>query len=273
MLDIKLLKLTDIRIDGGTQARAKIDQTLVTKYADSMRDGDMFPHLTVFFDGAHYWLADGFHRYLAMKSLGHLDANASVFEGTQRDAKLHSFAANARHGMPMTKEEQRQIIRIMLEDEEWSRWSFREIACHIGVSHMTVARVKEAMDKEKETPEAPKQEAKVDPPKKEEPKEAPQQAPKAAVDESMIDDLTETVNALAEENTLLKDKIAVGQWDATEIEKIDIEDLIKELREKIRVLEIENAALRDSRDMFQNRNAELIRQVKSLQSRLKKVGA
>jgi len=36
------------------------------------------------------------------------------------------------------------------------------------------------------------------------------------------------------------------------------------LREQIRVLEIDNKALRDSRDMYQQRNAELIRQVKSL---------
>lgn len=70
----------------------------------------------------------------------------------------------------------------------------------------------------------------------------------------------------------MKDKIAVGQWDATEIEKIDAEELIAELREQIKVLELDNKALRDSRDIFQNKNAELLKTVKSLQSKLKKAG-
>jgi hypothetical protein len=39
-----------------------------------------------------------------------------------------------------------------------------------------------------------------------------------------------------EENARLKDKIAVGQWDATEIEKIDVQQLIAELG-AIRILE------------------------------------
>jgi len=78
------------------------------------------------------------------------------------------------------------------------------------------------------------------------------------------------VNALSTENQRLRDAIAVGQWEATDIEKIDAEETIKELREQIRLLEIDNRALRDSRDMFQNRNAELMKMVKSLQAKLKK---
>ncbi len=65
----------------------------------------------------------------------------------------------------------------------------------------------------------------------------------------------------------------MGQWDASEIEKIDVQDTLAELREQIRVLEIDNHALRDSRDMFQNRNADLMKTVKALQSKLKKLEA
>jgi hypothetical protein len=79
------------------------------------------------------------------------------------------------------------------------------------------------------------------------------------------------VELLSAENQRLKDAIAVGQWDATDIEKIDAQETINELREQIRLLEIDNRALRDSRDMFQNRNAELMQLVKSLQSKLKKL--
>ena len=45
--------------------------------------------------------------------------------------------------------------------------------------------------------------------------------------------------------------------------------LIKELRSKIYILEIDNEALKNSRDMFMNRNAELIRTVDSLKRKLK----
>jgi hypothetical protein len=37
------------------------------------------------------------------------------------------------------------------------------------------------------------------------------------------------------------------------------------------MLEADNRALRDSRDMYQSRNAELMATVKSLQSKLKKL--
>jgi len=89
----------------------------------------------------------------------------------------------------------------------------------------------------------------------------------------MIRELTDALTAVSQENTLLKDKIAVGQWDASEIEKIDAQELIAELREQIRLLEIDNRALRESRDTFQNQNSELMRRVKQLQNDLKKCRA
>jgi hypothetical protein len=45
-------------------------------------------------------------------------------------------------------------------------------------------------------------------------------------------------------------------------------DLVKELRSTIRILEIDNQALRDSRDMFQNRNAELLKTIGALKKKL-----
>jgi hypothetical protein len=63
--------------------------------------------------------------------------------------------------------------------------------------------------------------------------------------------------------------IASQRWDATEIEVLDIHETVKQLREQIRILEIDNKALRDSRDMFQARNAELIKTVNSLKKKLK----
>jgi hypothetical protein len=91
-------------------------------------------------------------------------------------------------------------------------------------------------------------------------------------DESVqtISELTNKNNLLAEEIAILRDQIAVGQWDASEIEKIDIEETVANLRERIRILEINNKALRESRDMFQNRNAELINSNNAMKRRDKK---
>ena len=93
--------------------------------------------------------------------------------------------------------------------------------------------------------------------------------PAPETDDHMVRELTDALTAVSQENILLKDKIAIGQWDASEIEKIDAQELIAELREQIRLLEIDNRALRESRDTFQNQNSELMRRNKSLQNQLK----
>lgn len=104
------------------------------------------------------------------------------------------------------------------------------------------------------------------------PVEAPIEPPVMDEKDQRIAELIDTVNELSTENQRLRDVIAVGQWDASDIEKIDIQDTITELREHIKNLEIDNHALRDSRDMFQTRNAELMKTVKSLQAKIKKAG-
>lgn len=278
---MKTLKLSDIRIDGGTQARVALNQDVVKEYAEHMRDGVEFPAITVFHDGSAYWLADGFHRYFAYKSNGALDIQADVKTGTLDDATLYAFGANGKRGLSQTPEDYRKIIYAMLRHPVWSKWSNAEIARHVGVSKMTVGRVKSTMElpaedtkkkyKDKNGVEREMNTSGIG--KKSEPKTTKPDVTTAdptAELRDQINELVDTVNALSDENTLLRDKIAIGQWDASEIEKIDAEETIANLREQIRVLEIDNKALRDSRDMFQSRNSELMRTVKSLQNKLKK---
>jgi hypothetical protein len=278
---VKKLKLSDIRIDGGTQARVALNQDVVKEYAEHMRDGVEFPAITVFHDGAAYWLADGFHRYFAHKSNGALDVQADVKTGTLDDATLYAFGANGKRGLSQTPEDYRKIIYAMLRHPVWSKWSNAEIARHVGVSKMTVGRVKATMDlpaeetkkkyKDKDGVEREMDTSNIG--KKSEPKTTKPDVTTAdptAELKDQINELVDVVNSLSEENTLLRDKIAIGQWDASEIEKIDAEETIANLREQLRVLEIDNKALRDSRDMFQSRNAELMKTVKSLQNKMKK---
>jgi hypothetical protein len=74
--------------------------------------------------------------------------------------------------------------------------------------------------------------------------------------EDLLKELSDTIQALDTENTLLKDKIAIGQWDTSDIEKIDAEETIAGLREQIRLLEIQNKSLVKGRNWYQNQTAE-----------------
>jgi predicted nucleic acid-binding Zn-ribbon protein len=171
----------------------------------------------------------------------------------------------------------------MLKHPKWSLWSDREISRHVGVSNMTVGRVKQSLNLPKEdvvkfTRQGKELEMKTGNIKRAErpvgtkPDLSTINEDKIAIDNlnDQISGLSDTINELSNENTILKDKIAIGQWDATDMEKMDAEETIKDLREQVRVLEIENRALREGRDMYQNRNAELMATVKSLQAKLKK---
>jgi hypothetical protein len=243
-----------------------------------MADGDHFPPIIVFHDGSEYWLADGFHRYFATKSNAKDEIEADVKTGTLQDAQLYAYGANSRRGLSMSDNDNRNIIIKMIQNPVWGRWTNAEIARHVGVSKMTVGRVKSslpapAVETKKVYTNKHGQEAVIETKnlgRKKEDKPEPTES--YDQEEDQLSELTETISTLSSENQLLKDKIAVGQWDASEIEKIDIQDVVAELRETIRVLEIDNKALRESRDMYQNRNAEMIRTINGLQAQLKKLG-
>ena len=282
---MKVLNISTIRIDGGTQARVALNQDVVKDYAEKMRDGEKFPEIVVFHDGSDYWLADGFHRYFATKSNGTVSIEADVRAGTLDDATLFAFGANGKRGLSMTPEDNRNIIYAMLRHPDWSQWSNAAIAKHVGVSKMTVGRVKATLDiKEESSVKKYKDkhgnEVKVDTDKLKT-KKAAEKVTKPDMStgeinpfleyEEKIKELTDTIIEQDKENQILRDQIAIGQWDASDIEKIDVQDTINELREQIRILEIDNKALRESRDMFQNRNAELMRSLKATQNKLKKL--
>jgi hypothetical protein len=137
----KSLNLAAIRVDGGTQSRVAINQDAVAEYAQVITDGDTLPAITVFLDGADYWLADGFHRLFAHKAAGKASILADVLTGTCRDAVLYSLAANTVHGLRPNNDDKRKAVGIMLADPEWSKLSIREIAKHCGVSHTLVLRM------------------------------------------------------------------------------------------------------------------------------------
>ena len=259
---IKSVNIKAIRIDGGTQSREKLDQAIVDEYAELMKEGTEFPPISVVYDGTEYYLSDGFHRLLAAQRSGKASINCDVLTGTLRDAILYSLSANASHGLRRTLEDRRKAVMTMLEDFEWSEWSDREIARQCHVSHPFVAKMRAAMKpKEKESGKitTPKAEKKAEP-KVEEPQTEEHDPTKEVIDE------------LVERNAELEKRLAVELMEATPEEKQKAKDLIEELQEQVKQLTIENQALSVSRDTFQAENAQLKRQVKMLQKKLKDAG-
>ena len=276
---MKLLNIADIRIDGGTQTRVKLIQEKVDEYAELMKDGIKFPPVVVFYDGKDYWMSAGFHRYFGNRKIGNTTIECEVIEGTVRDAKLYAYGAN-KHGLPHSPEENRLIVLELLKDPEWCTWTNAQIAKHIGISAMTVGRIKKANEvvepEEKTYVNKHGQESKIKTKnlgKKKETKRPTTKPDVSSADFNEADDkikeLSHTIEELADENTLLRDKIAIGQMDASEIEKIYAEETIANLREQLRVAHIEIASLRDSRDMFQIKYAEAVKVINSIKKKYK----
>lgn len=133
-----MIELTRIRIDGGTQARVELDQLVVDDYAQAYLAGVQMPPITLFYDGADWWLADGFHRYFGAKAAGLTKIAEDITPGTRRDALAYSLGANERHGLRRTNADKRKAVATALADAEWQTWSDNAIAKLCGVDHKTV---------------------------------------------------------------------------------------------------------------------------------------
>ena len=151
--EVKNLKLDEIRIDGGTQPRMAIDDQVVSDYADLYRSGVDMPPLTVFYDGTAYWLADGFHRFLANKRIDCEYVFAEVHQGTVQDAQWHSFGANAAHGLRRTTADKEKAVRAALAHPKGVGMSDRDLAQHVGVTNKTVGKYRSEMESTEEIPQ------------------------------------------------------------------------------------------------------------------------
>lgn len=144
--ELRELHLDSIRIDPALQPRVMVDQGVVAEYADAMEAGDTFPAIVVFHDGTTFWLADGWHRVEAARSVRDKRAIlAEVHDGTRRDALLYSLGANAAHGLRRSNEDKRKAVERVLADPEWAKWSDREIARLCRVSNTFVSSLRKTL--------------------------------------------------------------------------------------------------------------------------------
>lgn len=144
----ELVPLKLIRLDGGTQPRAGLDQETLAEYVRAYNAGAVFPPIELVYDGQDYWPFDGFHRIEASRLCGAPHVNANVRQGTRRDAVLLSVGANATHGLRRSNADKRRAVETLLRDPEWAEWSNREIARRCAVDDKTVGTIRKELSAE-----------------------------------------------------------------------------------------------------------------------------
>lgn len=110
------IKIDDL--DLSLQTRSGTDAETINNYAEAMADGVQFPEVTVFTDGTHYWLADGFHRVMAAKQNGKATISADVRKGTEDDAVLFGGTANNKQGKRPTRADVQHFLQMVWDRRE-----------------------------------------------------------------------------------------------------------------------------------------------------------
>ena len=270
-----MLELDQIRTNGGTQSRVELNQETVAEYAQAFTAGASFPPVVVFFDGANYWLADGFHRYFGARDAGDSASAVQVINGTKRDAVLYSLKANATHGLRRTNADKRKAVETLLKDAEWATWSDRKIAEVCGVSHELARQVRGAIchpltdsptrtverngkTYEQNTANIGKKPVAMPP--------AAAPATEPAVVEPEIEappEYTELDAAHDQISELQAELVVARMGDIPEEEKQQAAGLIAELHAEIKTLNATLAAVTLSRDTLMEERAQMLRQMKA----------
>jgi len=149
------LPISKLRMDGGTQSRDIIQDSVVDNYASEMKRGVEFPPVDVFYDGKNYWLGDGFYRVRATSWRGLERIQCEIHQGAQEDAQWYSFSVNQSHGLPRTNEDKARAVRGALQHPKGRGMSNRQIGKHVGVDEGTVRRWREKLELTAEVPQSP----------------------------------------------------------------------------------------------------------------------
>jgi hypothetical protein len=259
------LKLTEIKLDSDLQARAALNDLVVQEYTEVIREGGVMPPVTVFHDGTAYHLADGWHRYFSHKGAGFAEIEADIKEGTRRDAILYSVSANDKHGLRRSNADKRKAVMVLLEDFEWSEWNDVKIATQCGVSSMFVGKLRKEINGD----EVPAQrivqrggkEYVLNTEKIGRVLEKVPEVPEYDEEENKLEEMATEFKAIAERNEELEAKLAVKLMEGTPEEKKQAQAIIEEQAERIKSLEAQVKGLTASRDSYQLKNAELLKQL------------
>jgi len=139
------LAIDQILISDKTRVRVRIDPKTVDEYAEAMKNGAIFPAVTVFAEpnSQRYYLADGETRILAKLKNGDLTVGVDVKEGDRHAAFEYALTANTAHGMRRSSADKHHGVAMALADPHYDDWSLRQLAELCMVSHETVRNIKQ----------------------------------------------------------------------------------------------------------------------------------
>lgn len=139
--DVLDIPLNSVAVAPDLWPRHDLDESRVGEFVTLYTDGGLgaLPPLDVVRDGERLLLADGWHRWHALRALRASTARVHILpaEGDPADvAYRHGLLTAATSALPLSRAERRAAVRRLLT--EHADWSDREIARHAGVSPSTV---------------------------------------------------------------------------------------------------------------------------------------
>lgn len=141
-------------LDERCQQRSIFEAEWVADAVAFLESGGKFSEpIVVVYDGAHYYVADGFVRTRAFLQHGVKYTEADVKRGSLRDAVEWSCGANVAHGNRRKPADIRKAVVRLLSEDDWGRPSDQRIAAICKVPLATVQRIKAEMIEEAEAKE------------------------------------------------------------------------------------------------------------------------
>lgn len=142
------IPLSQIIADPALQHRLEVNQSLISEYAEAMKEGASFPPMKAVQDkDGTIWLYSGFQRLQAAQQAELNTFSVEIKPGTRRDAWVASLGENHDHGARRTRADLYNAIDNALRDFEIRNallngnevlWSFRKVANSCRSSHHTV---------------------------------------------------------------------------------------------------------------------------------------
>jgi hypothetical protein len=142
-MPIRLLELSKIIADGGTDVRSEINEYIVNEYSEAAKDKAKLPPLVVFDTPDGLLIADGFHRYYGFERQGIKKYDCDVRKGTRIDALKFALGCNSEHGYRRTHADKRNAVTIALK--EFTNMTDRLIAEMCKVSHVMVGDMRKSL--------------------------------------------------------------------------------------------------------------------------------
>lgn len=136
----RTILIDQLALDPRLQMRAKIDKDTVKQYAEN--PAKLPPVQSVLDEDGKEWVWDGHHTIEAYKFRGLKEVPVESQSGTFFDAMRLAAGANAAHGRPLTPDDKKKKVKLILAESKWKDASSRAIAEMCNVSHNFVEKIR-----------------------------------------------------------------------------------------------------------------------------------